>query len=116
MRGCCALASSASLLLALTLSTVIGLSEGWKPDSCTSGGVNIWQLASATARPASARKRASGLRLKVSVPVDSTASLQLSAHDLDPRVRASENRIFRWQSCTNQKTYSVLRIRMDAAL
>ena len=55
MRGCCALASSASLSLRLTLSTVTGLSEGWKFDSLTLSG-KLWQAAS-TARQRDAAKR-----------------------------------------------------------
>src|SRR5690606_41287547 len=59
MRGCCALASSASRLLAVTLSTVIGLLDGWKADAWMSGAAN-WQPARAMARPASAKNRAGG--------------------------------------------------------
>ena len=78
MRGCCALASSDSLLLAVTLSTVTGLSEGWKPDSETLPGSMDWQAANDAARPADARARASLFSAAaLYVPIDRSASSQL---------------------------------------
>src|SRR5437868_3354092 len=83
-------ASSDESLASARRPRVIGLSDGWKPDSWTSGGVSIWQLAKATAKPASARKRASGFNLGLSTPIARTASFQVPAHDHENRGRYSE--------------------------
>src|SRR6185312_8001824 len=80
MRGCWALASAASLLLAETLSTVIGLFDGWKADAWISGAAN-WHPAKATAKPASAPRRASGFVLGLWEPVDRSVSFRVMASD-----------------------------------
>ncbi|WP_206525755.1 hypothetical protein, partial [Mesorhizobium sp. M7A.F.Ca.CA.004.05.2.1] len=57
--------------------------------------VNIWQLANATAKPASARKRASGFIPNVLAPIARTASFRVPAHDHENRGRSSE-RVMRY--------------------